>query len=200
MKNTKTSESRTLGSWTSGAIMAAIAVLVPAGLNMNFDSSTGLIIEMYMICMLWTIPIRLGINNPPGTFQNITTIPSEAIPNPLLFIGNLPVTFLRLVFVYQVYRFYQGRTTRKRTLLVGVVSELQMAIVSILGVIIPVFSLISRFFIPIPILFLVALVIIKVAPPSEVSTPWKHSEDTESWWAQSSNDEESIPQAEEGLL
>jgi len=192
-ENIKTSESKRLKSGTVAAIMTIFAVLAPAGLNVSVDPITGWIIDLSLICMLWTLPIRFAINNPPGTFQDVTPIPNpQAIPNPLFLIGNLPVTFLRLVFVYQMYKLYQGRTTRKRTMWVGVASELQMTTIGILGAIMPVFSLISRFFIPIPLLFLVALVTIKVAPPSEVSTPWKHSEDTASWWAQSFKDEESL--------
>ena len=200
MKNAKTSESRTLKSGTVGIIMASIAVLAPAGLNVILDPSTGWIIDMSLICMLWTLPIRLGINNPPGTLLAVTPSPDQVIPIPFAFIGNLPATFLRLVFVYQIYKLYQGRTSRKRTLLVGAASELQMAIVGIIGAIIPVFSLTSRLFIPIPILFLAALITFRIAPPLEVSTPWKHPKDAESWWAQSSKDEERALQAEEGTL
>ncbi|KXH71134.1 MAG: hypothetical protein AM326_12015 [Candidatus Thorarchaeota archaeon SMTZ-45] len=198
MKNAKTSESRTLKSGAAGAIMAIIAVLAPAGLNVIFDPVTGWIIDMSLICMLWTLPIRFGINNPPGTFADVSPVPNEAIPTPFVFIGNLPVTFLRLVFVYQIYKLYQGRTTRKRTMLVGAASELQMAIIGILGAIIPVFSLSSRLFIPLPILFLAALVTIKVVPPLEVSTPWKNPEDSESWWAKSSKYEKGMLQVEKG--
>lgn len=183
-----THESRTLRPGTVGAIMTIIAVLAPAGINVIFDSSTGWIIHMSVICMLWTLPIQLGINNPLGMFQDPTAVPIDPIPNPIVFIGNLPLTFLRLVFVYQIYKLYQGRTTRTRTMLVGVVSELQMVMVGIIGAIIPVFSLQSLLLIPIPILFLASLVTIKVAPPPEVSSPWKHPEETESLWAQSSKD------------
>ena len=198
MKKAETSERRTLKAGTVGTIMAIIAVLAPAGLDVNLDPSTGWIIGLSLICMLWTLPIRLGINNPPGTFAEFSTVPNEVIPTPFAFIGNLPITFLRLLFVYQIYKLYQGRTSRKRTMLVGAASELETAIVGILGAIIPVFSLISRLFIPIPFLFLAALITIRLAPPREVSTPWKHPEDTESWWAQPSKYEENKPQIEEG--
>lgn len=188
----KTSESKSLGSETLGtrssgtlvAIMAAIAVLAPAGLNVEFDPSTGVIMHLSMICMLWTLPITFAGNNPGGTFQEAIPIPS-----PFALIGNIPLTFLRLVFVYQIYKLYQGRTTRKRTFLVGAASELQMATIGILSVIMPVFSLMSRLFIPVPILFLAALITIKVAPPYEVTTHWKHPGDTENWWVQSIKDE-----------
>ncbi len=187
-------------SGTLVAIMAIIAVLVPAGLNVELDSSTGAILQLSIICMLWTVPIPFGINNPLGTFQNITEVPNQVVLNPFMLIGNIPLTFLRLVFVYQIYKLYQGRTTRKHTMLVGAASELQMAITGILGAIMPVFSLISRLFIPIPILFLAAIIAIKVTPPSEISTPWKHSEDTESWWTEPSKDEEHALQTEERLM
>ncbi len=181
-------------------IMAFIAVLAPAGLNIVLDPSTGWIIDMSLMCMLWTLPIRLGINNPPGTFLVVTPSPNQAIPIPLAFIGNLPATFLRLVFVYQMYKLYLGRTSRKRTLLVGAASELQTATIGIFGAVIPVFSLMSRFFIPIPILFVTALIIIRLTPPGTVTTPWEDTEDTESWWEESSKDEERTPRTKEAPL
>ncbi len=190
-----TIEGRTLRSGPLGVLMMTIAVLVPAGINLELDPSTGLMMYCSLIFMLWTSPITFGINNPPGTFQNVNPIPS-----PLGFLGNLPITFLRFVFVYQMYRLYEGRTTRKRTLLVGAASELQVATIGIMGAIMPVFSLMSRFFIPLPILFLAVLSIIRLVPPCEVTKPWETPEDAESWWEQSSKDEESSPQTEEASL
>ena len=169
--------------------MAAVAVLAPAGFNVSLDPNTGWIVELSVLCMLWTLPIRFDVNNSLGMLQNATPIST-----PFMFIGNLPITCLRLVFVYQIYKLYQSRTTRKRTLVVGVASELQVTILGILAVIMPVFSLMSRYFIPSPILFLAALVIFKIAPPPEVSTPWEHPEESESWWAQQSkNDARAVP-------
>ncbi|MFW9976211.1 MAG: hypothetical protein ACFFDQ_13150 [Candidatus Thorarchaeota archaeon] len=186
----KTSESKSLGSETQGtirsgtliAIVAAIAVLAPAGFNVEFDPSTGVIMHISMICMLWTLPVTFAGNNPGGTFQEAIPIPS-----PFALIGNIPLTFLRLVFVYQMYKLYEGRTTRKRTILVGAASELQITAIGILSVIMPVFSLMSRFFIPVPLLFLAALIAIKIASPPEDTAYWKSSGDTENWWEKSSN-------------
>lgn len=177
----KTIEERTSNSGIVVIIMAAIAVLAPAGLNVSLDPNSGWIVELSVICMLWTLPIRFDTYSPLGALQNV-----NPIPTPLFFIGNLPMTFLRLVFVYQIYKLYQGRTSRTRTMIVGVASELQMVIIGLLGVIIPVFSLMARFFIPSPLLLLAALVIFRIIPPPQVATPWKQSEGTESWWAQSS--------------
>jgi len=152
--------------------MMVIAVLTPAGINLEFDPSTGMLLNLSLLFMLWTLPMSFGIYTTVGMLQS-----ANPIPNPFAFIGNLPLTFLRFVFVYQMYRLYQGRTTRNRALLVGAVSELQMTIIGIFSVITPVFSLMSRYFIPVPILILVALIIMKVSRPT-----WKQYEEDRSWW------------------
>jgi hypothetical protein len=183
-------EESSLNPKTAISVLAIFAILIPAGINIVTDPTTGLILYMQLIFMLWTINMVNPNSNPPGTFQDITTIPETAIPTPLMFIGNLPITFLRIVFVYQMYRCYQSRTTIKSTLLVGVASELQSSLIGNLSMLIPVFSLFSQFFIPIPALFLAGLVTIKMAPPPKTSIPWKHQEESKSWWARELEDEE----------
>ena len=184
-------EKLSLAPQTVFLVLSIFAILIPAGISLVSDPNTGLILYMELVFMFWTINIVNPNPNPPGTFQDVTTIPETAIPNPIMFIGNLPLTFLRIVFVYQMYRCYRNRTTTKRTLLVGAASELQASLIGNLSMIIPVFSLFSQVFIPIPVLFLAGLVMIKIAPPPQVSIPWKHQKESESWWAQESEDKES---------
>jgi hypothetical protein len=188
MKSSQNTEERSLDPQTVILALSIFAILVPAGISIVSDPNTGLILYMELVFMFWTINIVNANPNPPGTFQDVTTIPETAIPNPLMFIGNLPLTFLRIVFVYQMYRCYQNRTTTKRTVLVGAASELQASLIGNLSMLIPVFSLFSHFFIPIPALFLAGLVMIKMAPPPQNSIPWKHQEESESWWARESED------------
>lgn len=183
-------EKRSLAPQTVMLVLSIFAILVPAGITIVSDPNTGLILYIQLVFMLWTINIANPNSNPPGTFQDVTAIPDTPIPNPLMFIGNLPLTFLRIVFVYQMYRCYQNRTTTKRTILIGAASELQSSLIGNLSMLIPVFSLFTQVFIPIPVLFLAGLVMIKVAPPSQTPIPWKHQEESESWWARESEDKE----------
>ena len=101
----------------------------------------------------------------------------DIVIDPLVILSGISLTFMRLVFVYQMHRYLQGRTTQKRTIIVGILSELQIvimilpvfAILSLLGT----FELVSGFwFFPIPVLLLVGLVIIRVVPVTEVESPW----------------------------
>ncbi len=86
---------------------------------------------------------------------------------------------LRPVFAYQMVRYYNGRTTKMNTLLVGVASELQVLVVTNLMTIVQwVLSpyrdeILVPLFGPIPVLFLIGLVIMKLRPPPEITTPWQ---------------------------
>jgi hypothetical protein len=187
-------EESSLNPQTAISVLAIFAILVPAGINITSDPNTGLILYMQLIFMLWTINIINPHSNPPGTFQDVTTIPETAIPNPFFLIGNLPLTFLRIVFVYQLHKYYQNRTTTKPTMFVGAASEMLPTLLGNLFLLVPVFSLFSHFFIPIPALFLAGLIMIKKAPATQGSIPWKHQEESESWWARESDNKETSAQ------
>ncbi len=100
----------------------------------------------------------------------------------MLTIGLLLLS-LRPVFTYQMVRYYSGRTTKLNTLLVGVASELQVLVVANLGMIGQSVSspdpsqILVPLFGPIPILFLTGLVIMKLRPPPEITTPWQQMDE-----------------------
>ncbi len=182
----------------AGIIAAVLAILTPAALNLSFDLVTDSIIYANLMFMFWTINLGPGIVNPPGTFSEATVIPDAAVAIPYGLIGNLPITFLRVVFVYQIYRYYQGRTTRGRTLLAAAAGELQVTIMGLFFMSMPTFSLTVQFLVPTPIMFVAGLVMIKMAPTNQLSTPWPDQEDSDSWWTEQSEDEGGAVQVKEG--
>jgi hypothetical protein len=140
-------------------LLALTALVGPYSVNIYPHEVYGWL--LYLTRMTWTM---VNMN-----FWDI-------IIDPVGFIVGLPFTCMRLVFVYQMHRYLLGRTTQKRTIIVGILSELQtvimifpvFTILSLLGT----FELVSGFlFFPIPVLLLVGLVIIRVVPVTEES-PW----------------------------
>jgi hypothetical protein len=83
-------------------------------------------------------------------------------------------------------RLYQGKTTKKRALVVGILSELQMVVIYYgMGLIVmlfsPGFDPFFQIFVPIPLLLFVGLIIVQLYPPEE-QTMWIEEEQSRSWW------------------
>ena len=90
----------------------------------------------------------------------------------------------RLVFSYQMVRLYKGRTTKRRTLLLGLIADCYF-----LFIMLP--SLISMLLypseylymiLPTPLVLLVAIMLIKLRPPAKIITPWKELDTPDKWW------------------
>ena len=85
----------------------------------------------------------------------------------------IPILALRLVYVYQVHRYYEGLTTRLRTLLLGILAEgpgVFMLFLMLIALLVP--SLWLYFSIPTPLLFLSGILILWRRPLPEPKTPW----------------------------
>lgn len=79
---------------------------------------------------------------------------------------------LRLIFAYEVYQCYQARASRKRAILAGVISELQVIVIYAFATagspIVPYASMSA----PIPLLLLIGLVFLYAMPPPLPSQQW----------------------------
>ncbi|MFX1261865.1 MAG: hypothetical protein ACFFAZ_07260 [Promethearchaeota archaeon] len=104
-------------------------------------------------------------------------------------IASLPFTFLRIVFVWMIYRLYRGKTSIRRVAVTAIATELQVPAIFLVQ-----FLAISPIYggwpslplpIPIPLLALVGLLLIKIAPPPEDEL-WIEKEQTEYWWEEAS--------------
>ncbi|MGD9381319.1 MAG: hypothetical protein PVI03_02645, partial [Candidatus Thorarchaeota archaeon] len=69
---------------------------------------------------------------------------------PLVMLTSL-LSFMRLVFIYQLSRYYKGRTTRGRTIVVGIIGELQLTIITGLVMLSPTGAVVYMIAVPIPI-------------------------------------------------
>ncbi|MCK5264062.1 MAG: hypothetical protein KAR03_00510, partial [Candidatus Thorarchaeota archaeon] len=106
------------------------------------------------------------------------------------FLVGLPFMFLRLVFVYNIYKYYLGATTRKRVVITGILAELQFALISL--AIIP-FGLSSPgiaaiLSIPIPILLIVGLLMLRYIPKPKGISEWTELDEDKDWWDKEKED------------
>ena len=111
------------------------------------------------------------------TFMDFELIEYSYTLHPFLLIQFALLLFLRIVFVIQMSRYYNMKTTKKLTLLLGIASELQSPFITICLAFIMNFLMLGdgsfgfAFYIPIPILFLAGYLILKLKPLEEVKTP-----------------------------
>ncbi len=149
-------------------IMTFVALFGPARLTVYLDRE----FNWQLIAMTWEASYL---------DHNIQIV----VVQPYMLMTGLLLLSLRPVFVYQMVRYYNGRTTKMNTLLVGVASELQVLVVMIFVTIVQsVFSpypgeiwTLLPLFGPTPFLFLTGLVIMKLRPPPEIPPPWQQMDE-----------------------
>lgn len=168
---TQSSTRQKLSPSIIGAVMGIIAVLAPIVISVS-NYGWGEVSTM-IIAMTWQASY-----SPWG--------PGYYAFNPFMLLSTLPLTFLRIVFLVMMVRLYQGKTTKKRAILVGFACELQLVALfygsMLLAMLLSPYPFeLYQIMIPIPILFFIGLLITKFVPPTEVTT-WIEEEKTDSWW------------------
>jgi hypothetical protein len=91
-------------------LMFVVALFVPA--SIRIDSFSDPFRSWHIITMLYDVQ-----------FSKLEV--QSILAHPIMLLVAMLYFTLRLPFAYQIYRFYLGRTTRKRTLFLGIISELQ---------------------------------------------------------------------------
>jgi hypothetical protein len=154
-----------------GIVMALVALLAP--LTFSIAVYDGL--HLSVTAVLWGF-----ISSPYQTYLEILNIFTLAV--------MMPFGFLRLAYAYQMVRLYKGRTTKKRTLTLGIVSELPIAMLSMLYLIMWFLNPFSPMGLagPTLILLIVGILIIRFRPPPESPEMWKEMSEEKSWWVEES--------------
>lgn len=142
-----------------------ITLFGPSNLNIYLELG-----RIYLIGMSWEL----------GSFMLSFTF----------FLVGLPFMFFRLVFVYQVYKYYLGTTSRKRVVITGILGELQFPIISLLMIPIclsnPNLAVIIS--IPIPILLIAGLLILRYIPKPKGISEWTELDEDKDWWDKEKED------------
>jgi hypothetical protein len=149
---------------TVTVISLIVALFSPVGINLISQPYGDF--AAYLVGVFWTIFIGSSIPIDGGGMVPPTVDPTAGII-------VLPLIALRLLFVLQLYRLYNGQTSRGAAVIVGVLSELFLVIINVLRSS-PTFS-IGGLYIPLPILLLVGALLFWRFPPFVPSTPWETS-------------------------
>lgn len=177
-KGTDNSESQT-GDTTRkplliGMIMLLIGLLAPVLLsirNFGFNSGIG------MQSILW--------NYYPG--DGFTPI------HPYMLSVMFPYILLRLAPVLQLHRYYKGKTTRKRALLISLVGDGYFLIFGLPIFIISLFIASPYLMIPLPFQIIFAIVVLTKYRIPEPTVPWDHEEKQKSWWEKPPDSQQKKP-------
>lgn len=165
--NSKDDESIPMKPQTLLTLMGVVALFGPA--SIKIDHSCDFLSSWHIIAIFWD-----------AKFSYLR--PQSAITHPIILLESMLYFSLRLPFAYQTYRFYIGRTTRKCTLFLGIISELQhslfwngLYILNTIGI-----ELVTRFpyVYPIPILLIVGYYFTRspIERMEDLTTPWKESD------------------------
>ncbi len=142
-----------------------ITLFGPSNLNIYLELG-----RIYLIGMSWEL----------GSFMLSFTF----------FLVGLPFMFFRLVFVYQVYKYYLGTTSRKRVVITGILGELQFPIISLLMIPIclsnPNLAVIIS--IPIPILLIAGFLMLRYIPKPKGISEWTELDEDKDWWDKEKED------------
>jgi len=154
-----------------GIVMALVALLAPLAFSITVYDG----LHLSVTAVLWGF-----ISSPYQTYLEIVNI--------FTLVTMMPFGFLRLAYAYQMVRFYNGLTTKKRTLTLGVVSELPFVMLSILYLIMWFFYPYSPMGLagPTLILLIVGILIIRFRPPPESPEIWEEMSEEKPWWTEES--------------
>jgi len=154
-------------------ISLLVALFTPVGISL-ISNPSGVFVG-YLLWLFGTVFIGSPIPIDGGGMVPPTVIYTAGI---LL----IPLIALRLLFVLQIFRAYNGRTSGRAALYVGVLSELYLVIVNVPNYISRITATFSAgsIYVPLPILLLVGALLIWRFPPFVPSTPWETPEESES--------------------
>ncbi|MGY5858909.1 MAG: hypothetical protein RTU63_06035 [Candidatus Thorarchaeota archaeon] len=91
---------------------------------------------------------------------------------PFFVIGqSIQYTLLRPIFAYQIARYYQNKSSKKMTLLIGLIVESQPFVMGLYSTL-NLLHLFLEVRLPIPVLLIAAFLVMKFAPPREELESW----------------------------
>jgi hypothetical protein len=99
----------------------------------------------------------------------------------------LPLGVWRVVFVYQMVRYYRGLSTRYRTILAGILAEIPLLAFYYWGTYVTSMGVLSYLTIPTPLMFMGALVFLRMTPYPVPETPFDDQAEPDMWWREESD-------------
>ena len=127
-----------------------------------------------------------------GMSQGFMLIPPYALPS------MFPFLLLRLVPVSQIYRYYQGKTTRRRTFIALFVGDGFFLFYGVLATILISFGM-FMIMIPVAAQIVFGTFMLWKSPYQEPRTPWDSVLEEKQWWEKDQKPKEKKPEDEDVL-
>ncbi|MCK5264059.1 MAG: hypothetical protein KAR03_00495 [Candidatus Thorarchaeota archaeon] len=104
----------------------------------------------------------------------------------------IPLLLLRIVPAYQIFRYYNGKTTKNRAYIASIVGD---GLFLSGGIVILLFSMAfqSMLSIPLPFQMIFGFYILWKLPGPEPTSPWKDNIESRTWWAKRTDTERENP-------
>jgi hypothetical protein len=128
--------------------------------------------EFVIMSMFWMYNQSTALIEPYG----FSLIPLYAL------FSMLPFMLLRILPVYQIYRYYNGKTTRRRAFIASSAGDGVFLYTGLIPLIFSILFSSSSFTVPLPFQTIVAVLILWRFPIPEPTTPWEPIEKPKSWW------------------
>lgn len=178
-----------------GLIIFCVAFLTPISLFLDFNPEYYLP-RVELLAVLWEVNSspQYGVSFGPSPFILSTfelSILFANLEGPLdwILLGILLLLILplflfttRLIFINHMINRYRGKSTRRHTWILGLLSEsifLGFAIMSLIYLNDPNVNI--PFIIPLPLSFVAALVLLKYRPAPDSAIPWRELEKSKQW-------------------
>jgi len=170
LEEADTPESDIQGKKRNSKLIAAIMLLLGLFAPVMIQSFTydGMMRYFYIQSLFWMYYSE----------SYITIVP------PFALFSMFPYILLRMVPVSQIYRYYNGKTTRKRAIIASFVGDGLFLIMTLPYLLL---SFMGILMLPLPFQLIFGLLVLWRYPIPEPTTPWKSEEKPKSWWEKSSD-------------
>ena len=108
--------------------------------------------------------------------------------NPLILMTMIPFLMFRVASVYQMTRYYQGKTTKGRARLAAFIGDAPFLILYAFVFIVIGFYGGVGLNLPLPIMMIVGFLLLWKFPAYEATVPWEGTSEPKSWWEENPED------------
>jgi len=157
----------------SPGVVAIIMFIVTSIFPIGFIPETTFLFEPMIYSIFWIFPLG------PNFFEFPFGMMPVVFLNPFIIFLTLPLTILNIAFAIWVVRYYKGQTSRYTVAMIGMLSVvLPVALVIYLSAMSGTFMLVY----PIPIQFIVGLIMLWRIEGPDMISPWSGMRLDLSWW------------------
>ncbi|TFH04106.1 MAG: hypothetical protein E4H14_15450 [Candidatus Thorarchaeota archaeon] len=169
------------------AIMLLLGLFAP--LMMSFYGYGWMTLQFSIQSMFW---MYFPDSYYGYTFYGFSIMPVEAL------FSMFPLILLRMVPVSQIYRYYTGKTTRKRAFIASFVGDGLFIIIAIPNLLVSIFF--GTIMLPLPFQLIFSFLLLWKYRIPEPTTPWEGTLEPKSWWEKKSETLQEKPADDEDKL